>query len=458
MPRQKPINYFLIIASAALYALLAYGVDRDETTVLLTVYALLFAIYAWTIRQAQQEDLGFWICSALIFRLVFFLAIPALSDDFYRFIWDGRLWAAGYHPFKELPGYYLQTSTEIPGINPSLYDHLNSKGYFTIYPPLAQAIFWIAVALFPNSILGSVVVMRLFILAAEVASIMLLKKLLAHFGLDTKNVLLYALNPLVILELTGNLHFEALVVCFLLLAIYLACRSKWVRAGMSFGLAVCAKLVPLIFLPLFLVRLGLRKSLVFYAAVLLTCLLLFAPLLNKEVFYGMSQSLGLYFKRFEFNASIYYLVREYGYWTKGYNIIQTTGWKLGVASGLIILLVSWWPFRLSPSDRGKRLILSSWHFPHYLGNVPALMMWIWGIYLLFSTTIHPWYVIPMLMLSVFTAFRFVVVWSALAFFTYAGYSATEFHENMLIVLMEYGTVLGYLIYELIWKRKSLLPS
>lgn len=458
MSRQKPIVYWLIAVSAVLYALLGYGIERYETTLLLATYVLVFAIYIWILRQASQEALYFWIYSALLFRLIFLFAIPALSDDFYRFIWDGRLWTAGYHPFAELPTNYLQSEVKIPGINPSLYDHLNSKEYFTIYPPLAQAVFWIAVTLFPSTIMGSVVVMRIFILAAEVVSIMLLKKLLVHYGLKPTNLLLYALNPLVIVELTGNLHFEALVICFLLLAIDLARQSKWVWAGVNLGLSVCAKLVPLIFLPLFLVRLGLKRSLVFYASVLLTCLLLFIPLFSQEVLYAMGQSLGLYFKKFEFNASIYYLVREYGYWTKGYNIIQTAGWKLAVTAGLIILLVSWWPFQFFRGIGWKSFVLSGLYTPNYLKNVPSLMMWIWGIYLLFSTTIHPWYIIPMLMLSVFTTFRFVIVWTALVFFTYAGYSATEFHENVFIVLMEYGAVAGYLLYELLWKRKSFLPS
>ena len=458
MLRQKPIAYGLFTASVVLYAWLGYGMARHETVVLLTAYVLVWGIYWWIIKQVRTEALDFWVYSALLFRLIFLFAVPALSDDFYRFIWDGRLWAAGYHPFKELPTYYLQSEGEIPGIDAWLYERLNSKEYFTIYPPLAQAVFWIAVALFPNTVIGSVITMRIFILAAEVASILVMKKLLTRFHLDTRHVLLYALNPLVILELTGNLHFEALVICFLLLAIYLISQSRLVWAGVSFALSVCAKLVPLIFLPLFLVRLGWKKVTLFYAIILFTCLLLFAPLLSREVLYGMSQSLGLYFKRFEFNASMYYLVREYGYWTKGYNIIQTAGWKLALTSGLLILLVSWWPLRLLESIKARRPVRYPWHIPDYLHRVPPLMMWIWGIYLLFSTTIHPWYIVPMLALSVFTAFRFVVVWTALIFFTYAGYGATEFQENMFIVLMEYGTVMGYLLYELLWKRKSLVPS
>ncbi|MEQ9229236.1 MAG: hypothetical protein RIF46_01035, partial [Cyclobacteriaceae bacterium] len=78
-------------------------------------------------------------------------ATPSLSDDFYRFIWDGRLLAHGIHPFAELPGFYLDPSLNIPGIDQSLFDNLNSKEYFTIYPPFAQLIFLISVLIFPKS-------------------------------------------------------------------------------------------------------------------------------------------------------------------------------------------------------------------------------------------------------------------------------------------------------------------
>ncbi|MCB1080271.1 MAG: DUF2029 domain-containing protein, partial [Chlamydiia bacterium] len=71
------------------------------------------------------------------------------------------------------------------------------------------------------------------------------------------------------IELTGNLHFEAFVVFFLLLALYLLVHAKVWQAGVAFAFSIASKLLPAIFLPLFLIRLGLKRSLIFYGSVLM---------------------------------------------------------------------------------------------------------------------------------------------------------------------------------------------
>lgn len=423
---------------------------------MLPSYFLLFAIYAWTLKEVEESEITFWIYVAVGFRLSLLIALPNLSDDFYRFIWDGRLLANGIHPFAQLPGYYLENGLAIPGIDQSLFNHLNSQNYFTVYPPLAQFVFWIAVLISPQSLLGSVVVMRVFILGAEIGSLFLLRKLLSRFNVDANNILLYALNPLVILELTGNLHFEAFVIFFVLGALYLITEQRILKAGMSFGLAVSAKLLPLIFLPLFLLRLGIRRALLFYVAVGVACLILFVPLFDKEILEGFSESVGLYFQKFEFNASIYYLVREYGFLTKGYNTIQTTGWKLGLIATIGILIISFWPFVTRYKEGKVKLALNAIHHPDTTEKVPQVMMWIMLTYFLFTTTLHPWYITTLLMLSVFTAFRFVAIWTALIFLTYAGYTVSGFTEVLYVTVMEYLIVIGYLVYELVWRKKYLL--
>ncbi|HNP06827.1 MAG TPA: hypothetical protein PKN99_04340, partial [Cyclobacteriaceae bacterium] len=195
MPRQKPLSYFLFLVALATYGTMAYTVQRHETAQLLVLYFLLFGVYVWILKTATDKDAKFWVIASILFRLSLLVAIPSLSDDFYRFIWDGRLIANGFHPFAELPGFYLQNDINIPGIDQSLYNQLNSPEYFTIYPPFAQFIFWVSVWISPQSILGSVVVMKSFIIAAEVGSILLLQKLLVRFNLNARNVLIYALNP-----------------------------------------------------------------------------------------------------------------------------------------------------------------------------------------------------------------------------------------------------------------------
>ena len=455
MPRRKPLSYFLLIVTILAYGILAYGVQRYETTQLFVLYFLLFGSYAWVLKTASDKEIKFWIVAGVLFRLSLILAIPSLSDDFYRFIWDGRLIASGYHPFAELPGFYLQHGFNTPGVNQSLYNQLNSPEYFTIYPPFAQLIFWISVWVSPQSIWGSVVVMKSFIIVAEVGSILLLQKLFVRFNLNARNVLIYALNPLVILELTGNLHFEAFMIFFILLALSLLLQNKIWQAGIAFAFSIAAKLLPIIFLPLFLIRVGFKKSFIFYGSGLVGSIILFFPLLNAEVLAGFSESFALYFKSFEFNASIYYLVREYGYWVYGYNIIQTAGWKLGLISAIVMLLIALWPFQ--PITGGQfKFELRTYKFPGDLATIPSVMMWVMLTYFLFTTTLHPWYIATLLMLSSFTTYRFVIVWSALIFLTYAGYTMDGFSENLYLTALEYVVVIGYLVYELIWRRKRLL--
>jgi len=448
MHRLSKQKVFLVFILLSLYGLLGYGVERHEHVILFSIYFLLFAGYVWIYQSVNEETFKFWVYASLAFRVIFLFSIPALSDDFYRFIWDGRLLSHGVHPFAELPSYYLNLDTPVPGINQWLYDHLNSQSYFTVYPPLSQYIFWIATFAFPDSILGSVVVMRVFILLAEFGSLMLLWKLLPRYGMSQRNVLIYALNPLVIIELTGNLHFEALIIFFVILTLFLLWQNRIVLAGISIGSAIATKLIPLIFLPHFLLRLRFRKSILFYLVVLIACCVLSMPLLNLEIIDGFQSSLGLYFRKFEFNASIYYLVREYGFWAKGYNTIESVGWKLAVISTICILIVSLWPSKYSIKNIfGKD---QSESFPP---DSPTVMMWVLLTYLLFTTTVHPWYITTLLMLSVFTRFKFVMVWTALIFLTYMGYSEATFYENLYWVILEYSVVIGYLTYELIWKRK-----
>jgi alpha-1,6-mannosyltransferase len=445
MRKQKPLNYFLFLISFTSYCLVAFQIERYETTPLLVCWGLLFSIYVLVLRSESETEISFWILAAILFRLCFLFSTPLLSDDFYRFIWDGRLLAAGVHPFAELPRYYIESNSAIPGIDKSLFDNLNSPDYFTIYPPINQFIFWVADRLSFGSITSSVIVIRLIIIASEIGTIWLIKKILNHYQLPARNALLYALNPLIIIELTGNLHFEALLIFFLLLSYWLLISGKLISSAISFSLAICTKLVPLIFLPLLFSRLGWRKSSIYYLIVGAFTILLFLPLLNTEIISGFNESIGYYFKKFEFNASIYYLVREWGFWKYGYNIIQTVGWKLAAYCTVAILL-----FATIDGSKVKRLT----NIDNRTSSIFTASLFVLLFYLAFATIVHPWYTTTLLALSVFTTFRFPVVWTALIFLTYVGYSPGGFSENLLVTAFEYMVVFGYLVYELIWKKEK----
>ena len=239
------------------------------------------------------------------------------------------------------------------------------------------------------------------------------------------------------------------MIFFLVLSFWLLSKSKLLVSAVSFSVAICSKLLPIILLPVLLVRLGWKKSLAYYLTVGIICLLLFLPLLNEEIISGFRESIGYYFKKFEFNASVYYLVREWGFWNYGYNIIHTVGWKMGAWCAVFILLFTLFDAYFyksvahsKQSTEGSRLLTSC--------------LFIFTIYFAFATVVHPWYISTLLAFSLFTRFKFVIVWTGLIFLTYLGYTSTGFTENLWITAFEYTTIFGYLAYELIWKREEQL--
>ena len=421
--------YGIAFLSLLSYISLAYFTQRHETVQLFIFYFLLWGCFWALYKWANADNLSLLIAFSFVFRLALFFAVPNLSDDFYRFIWDGRLLSQGINPFSQLPSYYINNNLHIPGINAELYHLLNSPGYFTIYPPVCQFVFTLSAYIFPHSFLGSVMVMRLFILAAEAGSILIMFKLLKFYKLPAKNLLLYALNPLVIIELTGNLHFEAFMIFFSLAAIYFLTKKRWTISATMLGLAVASKLLPLIFLPLLIKRLGIKIFLGYCAIVFIVCLLLFLPLLSQELLLGLSQSIALYYQKFEFNGSIYYIMRQLGYWVFGFNTIQYLGLVMAMATFASIVAYA-------SVEKVKTAAL------------PESMLWVYFLYLIFATTIHPWYVVPCLAYCIFSRFRFPMAWAVVIFLTYAGYHQSGFEEVSWIIWAEYMVLFGFVVYEL----------
>jgi hypothetical protein len=412
----------LFLISLCGYVILGYGIERSNFTVLIAMFAALFLCYFWSIKWVDSARKLYWaIGAAILFRLVLVFALPTLSDDFYRFIWDGNLLANGMNPFAHAPEYYMQQgSVGIPEFLPAdLFNNLNSQEYYTVYPPVSQYIYAMAASLFGTQLLGNVVVMKFFMLAAEIGVFWVMLKLLDHFELSRKWVLIYALNPLIILELIGNLHFEGMMIFFLLSAYYLFLKNKHWPAALCFLLAVNTKLIPLLLMPYLVFSIGWKRSAGLIGVLVTGTLALHATFLDQAFIGNFSDSLGLYFQSFEFNASLYYLVRWVGFQLEGYNIIQTAAPWLAMLSTAIIIALSWMYRQAS------------------LKNLPVVVIVLFGTYYLFSTTVHPWYISTLVAFVPLAGFYFPVIWSALIPLTYATYMTTAYTENLWLVLLEY---------------------
>ncbi len=433
-------KWSIFLVSLMGYVWLGYVVKRSNFAQVIALFFFLFLLY-WAIIKLSKTDLdyGHALFAALVFRTVLPFALPNLSDDFYRFIWDGRLLAHGVNPFSHLPSYYAsQNNTDISifGLSRELFDKLNSPNYFTTYPPVCQYIFFVACRLYPNSILGSVVAMKLFILIFEMGNILLIRRLLEKFNLNKNRALIYALNPLVIMELSGNLHFEAAMLFFLLLSLWLLSRLKNKSSALAFALSVCSKLVPLIFLPLLIKRLSTRKSALYFTIVGVATTFLYMPFFDKTLVKNLFSSLLLYLQSFEFNASIYYIIRWIGFRFYGYDIISTIGKALALLTLIFAGLIAY---------KEKK---TDWR------SLPQAMVWVCLIYFGLATTVHPWYITTLVAISVLTSYRFAAVWSALIPLSYSNYISTPYAEKLWMVALEYLVVYAWMSYELVRAVKT----
>lgn len=406
------------------YVWLGYFTPRTESWQVVGLFAALFSSYAWVVKKnGSEHPLWPWFLgAAFAFRLVLLNVTPNLSDDFYRFFWDGNLLATRQNPYLVLPSDHPDWP---------LFGQLNSPDYYTAYPPLHQALTALGPWLFPGWLFGQIVVLRLEILFAEIATVWLMFCLLDRYGLPRANALIYALNPLVVVELTGNLHLEGVMLAFLLLAVWLLEKKRWLFSALSWGAAVAVKLVPLVFLPLLVRRLGWGRAVGFTAIAGAVNLLLFAPFFSWKLVENVASSLNLYFQKFEFNASVYYLVRAVGYRIAGYNVIANAGPLLaGVALALMAIVVRW----------HERTSSGVAFFTAFLLMHTA--------YLALATTVHPWYLTSLVGYAVFTRFRFVGVWSAMAVLSYTAYGGLGVRENFWVLTLEYVVVYFWLFAEL----------
>ena len=441
MTKQRALQAAFVIFSLAGYIWLGYLTVRTSFIQVLLLYAFLFALYLLIVlSRVFSNNWKIAIGAALIFRISLLLMTPNLSDDYFRFIWDGLFLAHSYNPYLVLPSAFMQSGQAVQWMDPALYAHLNSQNYYTVYPPVCQFIFGLSAKIWGGNLLANIITLRIFILAAEVGTLTLLGKTAKLLDLRTSSALLYAFNPLVIMELTGNLHPEAFMIFFLLLSVYLLIRERQIYSALSFALAAGSKLIPLIFLPLLIKRLGLRKSLVYFAVVGAAVLLLFAPFLNVQSISNFLAGLSLYFNVFEFNAGLYYIVRWVGYMIKGYDTIAVAGIALSFISLLAIIAVAW------------RQKVAGWQ------TIFTGMLFCLTIYLLCATIVHPWYLTPLVMLSVFTRYKFAILWSGLIVLSYSAYQTLPYAEDLWLVAIEYVGVAAWMAWELWFKNDLKAPA
>ncbi|NNK90604.1 MAG: hypothetical protein HKO89_08365, partial [Saprospiraceae bacterium] len=141
---------------------LGYYVSQDQFYFILSAYTIAFAIYILFLLQGSKHDYHWlpFLVLAMLARGMLFFSFPALSDDVYRFIWDGEMIHHGIHPLSYTPEYVLSNIIQDNEYLNILYELMNSQVYYTVYPPVHQLCFYLAAFGDHNSPEQSAMVLR----------------------------------------------------------------------------------------------------------------------------------------------------------------------------------------------------------------------------------------------------------------------------------------------------------
>jgi hypothetical protein len=278
-PERKTLivtNVLLAVIGAILLILYRIGLHSHGTTdivwfiKLALVQSGLYLIAAWLVvrTRSARSTLIIVLLLAGILRLSIVFAPPYLSDDIYRYVWDGRVQAAGINPYRYIPAdEHLQSLRD-----EKIYPKINRRDYaHTMYPPAAEVTYFLT-----TRISESVTWMKLTIVGFELITVWLLMELLASFGIPLQRILIYAWHPLAVWEFAGSGHIDPLAFAFIALAL-LARRRNWETAtGIALGLATLAKLFPVVLFPALYKRWGWKMP----AALIVTIVVGYLPYLG----------------------------------------------------------------------------------------------------------------------------------------------------------------------------------
>ena len=269
-PRLSPVatffnwtNLLLVVAGSA--ALVLYRLSLRAHTgpdilwflKIVLVQCVLYIFVAWLVVKARAArcTLIIVIVFAALFRLSLLFSPPYLSDDIYRYIWDGRVQAAGINPYRYLPADSALTQLR----DQEIYPRINRKDYArTIYPPAAEAVFFLT-----TRISESVTWMKATMVFFEALAVWALAQLLASFGLPRQRVLLYGWHPLAVWEFAGSGHADSIAIAFIALALLTRRLNSEIGTGISLGGATLGKIFPLVLFPAFYKRWGWKMPLAF---------------------------------------------------------------------------------------------------------------------------------------------------------------------------------------------------
>ena len=233
---------------------------------LVVVQSVIYLAVSWlSLRSSDSRSLLLLgLVFAALFRLAIIFSPPYLSDDIFRYIWDGRVQAAGVNPYRYIPAEEPLAQLR----DEKIYPYINRRETArTIYPPIAQAAF-LLITRFSESVTW----MKAAMVGFEAIAICAIVQLLSSFGFARQRVLIYAWHPLAVWEFAGSGHADALAIAFIALALLARRKNAETLTGVLIACATCVKLFPVVLFPAVYMRKSWKMPLAFVATVLIAYL------------------------------------------------------------------------------------------------------------------------------------------------------------------------------------------
>jgi len=341
-------------------------------------------------KTSFDRKLFAWmIITGGLLRFCMLPAAPVLEDDFYRYLWDGAVVAHGYNPYRYSPEEILKSVDNAP---PELFKlgkeaqhitgRINHPHIKTIYPPVAQAVFAVT---YPFHRLGShyMLVWRLTLLVFDIITFILLLLILRELKLPLLYAIIYWWNPLLIKETICLGHMDVIVLPFILGAILLSIRNKFMWASVMLALAVGVKVWPVLLLPLVLRPVFRKPGRLIPALCLFTVVTaaMLIPIYLGEV--DSTSGFTVYRQRWENNESLFKLVNWGVQFVMSLFSASKETWEFVsrmLAGGILIAWIIW--LCRKPLENGSDLL-------------ERCLLAVAGMFLL-GPTQFPWYYIWLL--------------------------------------------------------------
>lgn len=443
---------------AGMVGILVIGDLRFRLAAFLLFYLLAFTCYAlaaWQAVSAAAETRTYdaparnaksvlWsiLGVAVICRLLLLPAALHLSDDIYRYLWDGRVWSAGINPYAFAPADLNLAALR----DRFIFPYINHAEVPTIYPPVLQFVFRLAYALSPT-VAGWKCLAVLF----DFGIIFLLYRLLQCFQLDQRLLLIYAWNPLVLLEIAGSGHGDIIGVFFITVAFALSTGRRPWYAITCLVAATLTKFVAVLVLPFLLWPYRWRRALgmlLFFFALLVVAYLPF-----YEPGISFTRALHTYTIKWQFNASIFALLADVVMAVHPTDDLDANfllaKYILGAAFA-VFFVYRFLRWRSAGIDR-PLAIWREWTL-------------LFGALVCFAPTLHPWYLVWLVPAMVFYPQRAWLLLTGTVVFSYwvlGGYAVTgEWVEPKWVRWLEYAPFYALLAWDSMagWRRnRSILP-